>query len=72
MLYSAIATIYAPDWKTSAVLLVSLGALLFWASDLVLAWNKFVTPLRHGREWNIVLYYLGQIGLVAGVINQFG
>jgi uncharacterized membrane protein YhhN len=72
MLYSAMSTIYDPDWKTSAALLVSLGALLFWASDLILAWMKFVTPIKNGRVWNIALYHLGQIGLVAGAISQFG
>lgn len=72
MLYSAMSTINAPAWKNSAVLFVSVGALLFWASDLVLAWNRFVSPLRQGTLWNIILYYLGQIGLVAGVVNQFG
>jgi uncharacterized membrane protein YhhN len=71
MLYSAMSTINATQWKNGAALLVSAGALLFWASDLVLAWDRFVMPLQH-RRWNIVLYYLGQIGLVAGVIDQFG
>jgi hypothetical protein len=65
-------TINTPEWKNSAVVLVSAGALLFWASDLVLAWNRFVSPLKRGAVWNTILYCLGQIGLVAGVINQFG
>jgi uncharacterized membrane protein YhhN len=71
MLYSAMSTIYDPDWKTSAALFASAGAFLFWASDLILAWNRFVSPIRNGRVWNIVLYHLGQIGLIAGVIQRF-
>jgi uncharacterized membrane protein YhhN len=71
MLYTALSTIYSPDWKTSAALLVSTGAFLFTASDAILAWNKFVSPLNNGRVWNITLYHLGQIGLIAGVISQF-
>lgn len=72
MLYAAMSTIYNPAWKTNASFYISLGAFLFCASDAILAWDKFVSPLRNGRTWNISLYYLGQIGLVAGVIAQFG
>jgi uncharacterized membrane protein YhhN len=71
MLYGAMATIYDPAWKTSAAFFVSLGAILFTTSDTILAWMKFVSPLKNGRAWNIVLYYLGQIGLIAGAIAQF-
>lgn len=72
MLYAAMSTIYNPAWKTNASFFVSLGAFLFCASDAVLAWNKFVSPIKNGRAWNISLYYLGQLGLIAGVISQFG
>jgi uncharacterized membrane protein YhhN len=72
MLYAAMSTIYNPIWKTSAAFFVSAGAFLFCASDAILAWNKFVSPVKNGRVWNISLYYLGQIGLIAGVIAQFG
>jgi uncharacterized membrane protein YhhN len=71
MLYAAMSTVYNPAWKTSAAFFVSLGAFLFCASDTVLAWNNFVAPVKNGRAWNILLYYLGQIGLIAGVISQF-
>jgi uncharacterized membrane protein YhhN len=71
MLYAAMSTIYDPAWKTSAAFFVSVGAFLFCASDVILAWNKFVAPLRNGRVLNIALYHLGQIGLVAGAISQF-
>jgi len=71
MLYAAISTIYDPSWTISAVLFVSLGAFLFVASDVILAWNKFVSPVKNGRVWNIVLYHLGQIGLITGAISHF-
>jgi len=71
MLYAAMSTIFNPVWKTNASFFVSLGAFLFCASDAILAWNRFVSPLRNGRTWNISLYYLGQIGLIAGVVAQF-
>lgn len=72
MLYAAMTTLSNPAWKAGASLLVGLGAFLFYASDLVLAWNKFVSPIKNGRMINIGLYHLGQIGLIAGVISQFG
>ena len=71
MLFAAMSTIFSLTWKTNSALFVSAGALLFCASDAILAWNKFVSPIRNGRVLNITLYYLGQIGIVAGVIAQF-
>jgi uncharacterized membrane protein YhhN len=36
------------------------GALLFYLSDALFAWYRFVGPLRWGRAVNIVLYQIGQ------------
>ena len=36
------------------------GALLFYVSDALFAWYRFVGPLRWGRPVNIVLYQAGQ------------
>jgi uncharacterized membrane protein YhhN len=72
MLYAAMSTIQDPAWKTSAAFFVSLGAFLFCVSDVILAWDKFVSPIKNGRVFNIATYYLGQIGIIAGVISQFG
>jgi uncharacterized membrane protein YhhN len=72
MLYAAMTTISNPEWKTGASFFVSMGAFLFYLSDIILAWNKFVSPLKNGRILNIATYHLGQIGLIAGVIGQFG
>ena len=41
------------------------GALLFYASDATLAWNRFVEARRGGPLAVIVTYHLGQAGLVA-------
>lgn len=71
MLYAAMSTIYDPAWTNAAAALVSVGAFLFWISDLILAWNKFVSPAKLGRTFNVLTYQLGQISLIAGVISQF-
>jgi uncharacterized membrane protein YhhN len=72
MLLSAMLKLNDLTWNASAALLVSLGAFLFYISDIILAWNKFVAPIQHGRIYNIAAYHLGQILLIAGVVVQFG
>jgi uncharacterized membrane protein YhhN len=72
MLLSALLTLFNPDWKVSASGLVALGATLFYFSDILLAWNKFVAPIKNGSLADMILYHLGQFALVAGVILQFG
>ncbi len=72
MLLSAFLTLYNSHWNSGAAVLAALGAMLFYFSDMVLAWDRFVNPINHGRVYNMILYHLGQITLVAGVILQFG
>ena len=71
VLYTAMSTIFDPAWKTGAAFFASIGAFLFYLSDLILAWNKFVSPIQNSRILNMLAYHLGQIGLIAGVIHQF-
>lgn len=71
VMYAAMSTISDPAWTTSAAFFVSAGAFLFYLSDLILAWNKFVSPVKNAHVLNVVTYYLGQIGLIAGVIRQY-
>jgi uncharacterized membrane protein YhhN len=40
------------------------GASLFYASDAMIAWNRFVAPKPWARLAIMVTYHLGQIGLV--------
>ena len=72
MLLSAMMKLTDVTWNANAAVLVSVGALLFYISDIILAWHKFVSPIRYGRIYNIGAYHLGQITLIAGVIAQFG
>jgi uncharacterized membrane protein YhhN len=72
MLLSAMMKLTDFAWNANAAALVGVGALLFFISDIILAWNKFVSPIQHGRIYNIGAYHLGQIALIAGVIAQFG
>jgi len=72
MLFSALVTLFRADWLNTPAYLVSLGAVLFVTSDVILAWNKFVRPIRRGRLALMVTYHLGQILLVMGAVGQFG
>jgi len=71
MLLSALLTLSNINWNAFASVSVSLGAFLFFLSDVILGWNKFVTPISNGRLLNIALYHVGQILLIAGVVMQF-
>jgi uncharacterized membrane protein YhhN len=72
MLLAAMMKLVDIDWNSNAAILVSVGAFLFYLSDIILAWHKFVAPIQNGRIYNIGAYHLGQIILIAGVIAQFG
>ena len=71
MLLSALITLARPEWNTQAAITVSIGAALFMLSDAILAWNKFVQPIKNGRVMNMAAYHLGQIILIYGVVLQF-
>ena len=73
MLLSALITMVRPDnhWTPYASLLVSAGALLFFISDAVLAWNRFVTTFANARLKVIIPYHLGQIGILLGAALHF-
>jgi len=71
MLLSALMKLTDLSWNATAALLVGLGAFLFYMSDIILAWTKFISPVQHGRIYNILSYHLGQIALIVGVVLQF-
>jgi alkenylglycerophosphocholine/alkenylglycerophosphoethanolamine hydrolase len=72
MLLAAMLTLFRLDWDAIAALLVSFGAALFYFSDIVLAWHRFVAPIKNGRMLNIGMYHLAQIAIVVGVGMQLG
>lgn len=71
MLLSALLTLFRPEWKSTPAYLVSFGAFLFYLSDIILAWNRFVAHIKNGRLINIAIYHLGQIMLIVGAAMQF-
>jgi uncharacterized membrane protein YhhN len=55
-------------WATGRPL-VALGATVFMVSDTVLAWNRFVRPLRWGTLAVMATYHVGQVLIVLGLLR---
>jgi len=72
MLFSSLLTWLRPDWPVQSAALVSIGGLLFYVSDLILAFNRFCAPIRRGRVAVIVTYHLAQMTIVSGVLLKIG
>jgi len=67
MLLSAWATLFRPEWTPLRRGLVIAGASLFFASDTMLAWDRFVTPSPSARLRVMVTYHLGQMALACSI-----
>lgn len=65
-----IASVQAFDWKTTAGKYVIIGALMFVASDSLLAINKFFTTLPYAGFWIMSTYALAQLGITLGVTKS--
>jgi uncharacterized membrane protein YhhN len=60
MVNRAVSTFYGDAFTTNQAWLITLGAILFWFSDLVLAVNRFRHPFRL-EALSLYLYYGGQL-----------
>ena len=60
MVNRAISTFFGDFFSTTQAWLLTLGATLFWLSDLVLAINRFRHPFEANR-FGLFLYYGGQL-----------
>jgi uncharacterized membrane protein YhhN len=72
MLLVASSTLVRLEWGFEAALLAAFGALSFYISDAILAWMKFVAPLKNGRVVNMITYHLGQFMIALAAYLQFG
>jgi uncharacterized membrane protein YhhN len=71
MLFSAAYSFLNPEWSTLNAYLVSLGALLFYVSDILNAWERFIFSIKNARVIIMSTYHLGQIGLAVGATLHF-
>ena len=72
MVYSALMTWTRPGWLIASAASASIGAVLFYISDSILAWDRFVEPIPHARLRTMIFYHLGQIGIVLGAVLHAG
>lgn len=71
MLLSASLNLVNPNWSQGAAILATVGASLFFSSDSLLAFNRYVKKIPRGQLIVRVLYHLGQFGLIYGVLLWF-
>jgi uncharacterized membrane protein YhhN len=71
MTFSAVLTFFREDWSLWSAALISGGAALFFISDSILAWERFVVPISHGRLIRRVAYHLAQAGILVGAALHF-
>jgi uncharacterized membrane protein YhhN len=69
MVVSAFATLGWGSWSGGAPAFAIAGAVLFFVSDSLIGWTRFVKAHRWGPVAIIVTYHLGQIGLVLGLLG---
>ena len=67
--YVAVFVVMVASAGGSGSLVALAGALLFFYSDAILAWNRFVKPIPLGRIINIVPYHAGEALLVLSLVT---
>ncbi len=68
MAYMAVISVMVVGAFGSAIAWAILGASLFYASDALIAWGRFVDERSWGRMAVIVTYHLGQVALVLSLV----
>jgi uncharacterized membrane protein YhhN len=68
MVLSALLTLLRPAWPPLSAMLLSAGALLFLLSDVLLAWDHFVSCFSFGRTPRMIAYHLGQLFITMGAL----
>ena len=68
MAFSAMISFGVDAWALREALFLSLGAVLFCTSDLLLAFRRFVWERLPNRIWVHATYHLGQLFLTLGIL----
>jgi alkenylglycerophosphocholine/alkenylglycerophosphoethanolamine hydrolase len=69
--YVAVISLMTVSATASGSLIAAAGGLLFFFSDLLFSWYRFVRPLPWGQPVNIVMYQSGQALLVLSLASSF-
>ncbi|MDR3650049.1 MAG: lysoplasmalogenase [Acidimicrobiales bacterium] len=68
-LYMVVISVMLATALATGNVLAGIGATLVVSSDAMIAWNRFVRPLRAADVGIMVTYHLGQAGLVLSLLH---
>jgi uncharacterized membrane protein YhhN len=68
MLLSALLTLFKQEWLLLPALLVSTGAVLFYTSDTLLVYDRFVRRFDRAQSYVHLTYHLAQFSLITGAV----
>ena len=68
MLLSAFLTLFKEDWLLMPAVISTTGAVLFYASDTMLVYDRFVRRFDHAQSYVHLTYHLAQFALISGAI----
>lgn len=71
MLFSALSTLFRPEWQVAHAAIAAIGAALFFTSDSLLAYDRFVKKIPHGQSYVHLTYHVGQACLIIGAMSHF-
>jgi uncharacterized membrane protein YhhN len=71
MLLSTLLTLVRPSWNALSAITVSMGGLLFFISDSLIGWNRFVNVVPKGRLYVTITYHLGQFCIIFGAALHY-
>jgi uncharacterized membrane protein YhhN len=71
MLLSALITLFRPEWQPLHAGIAAIGAALFFTSDSILAYDRFVRKLKHGQSYVHLTYHTGQACLIIGAMWHY-
>lgn len=67
MFASALLTLGRPGWPITTAVLATVGAGLFYLSDGMLAWDRFIRPFPRAQLWVRITYHVGQALVLLGI-----
>ncbi len=71
MLFSALTTLMRTGWTPIGAIMVSLGGALFFISNSLMAYNRFVRPWPNFEGLTMITFHLAQILIAGGALEQF-
>jgi uncharacterized membrane protein YhhN len=71
MLLAALTTLMRSGWVPIGAIMVSIGGALFFLSNSLMAYNRFVRLWPNFEVYTMIAFHLAQILIAGGVLEQF-